>query len=188
MSDAPAATPKKKGGMMKKLVMFGVLPLLLVGGGAGAGLVVAGKNSHHGPEDDPNRPKLMLKGEGEHGGTEATGPEPEHIDPARYQSTYLPLEQPFTSNLRDTDGFLQIGVGVSTYYDHRVLDNVKRAELPVRSAILEVLSQQEAEVINTPEGKDRLKRQLRDAVNKVLVSHEGFGGVDSVFFTSFIIQ
>jgi len=188
MTEVIAPSPKKKGGMMKKLVLFGILPLLLVGGGAGAGLVVAGKSSHKGAvEDDPDRPKLMLKGSSETG-TPATGPEPEHIDPARYQSTYLPLEQPFTSNLRDTDGFLQIGIGVSTYYDHRVLDNIKRAELPVRSAILEVLSQQEAEVINSPEGKEILKKQLRDAVNKVLVAHEGFGGIDSVFFTSFIIQ
>jgi flagellar FliL protein len=183
--ETPNTPAKKKGGTMKKMVLFVVAPLVLIGGGAGAGLYAAGSKAH-GLADDPNRPKLMLK-EGETG-KPASGPEPAHIDPALYMSTYLPIEQPFTSNLRDTDGFLQLGLGVSTYYDHRVLDNLKRADMPVRSAVLEVLSQQEAEVINTPEGKDMLRRRLRDAINKVLTEHEGFGGIDGVYFTSFIIQ
>jgi len=186
MSDIVETPAKKKGGMGKKIVLFGVLPLLLVGGGAGAGLYAAGRGGHHGPVEDPNRPKLMLK-EGE-SGTPASGPEPAHVDPSLYMATYQPIEQPFTSNLRDTDGFLQIGLGVSTFYDHRVLDNLKRADMPVRSAVLEVLAQQQAEVLNTAEGKDLLRHQLRDAINKVLKEHEGFGGIDSVYFTTFIIQ
>lgn len=185
MTDAPS-TPKKKKGLLPKLIMFGVAPLVLIGGGAGAGLYAAGRGGH-GPADDPNRPKLMLKGSGE-SGKEASGPEPAHIDPALYKSTYQPIEQNFTSNLRDTDGFLQLGIGVSTFYDHRVLDNLKNADMPVRSAVLEVLAQQEAEVLNTPEGKEALRHKLTDAINKVLKEREGFGGIDSVYFTSFIIQ
>jgi flagellar FliL protein len=187
MSDIVETTPaKKKGGTMKKVLLFGVGPVLLIGIGGGAGLYAAGRGGSHGPVDDPNRPKLMLK-EGE-SGKPASGPEPAHIDPALYQSTYQPIEQPFTSNLRDTDGFLQIGLGVSTFYDHRVLDNLKRADMPIRSAVLEVLAQQQAEVLNTSEGKDLLRRQIKDAINKVLKEHEGFGGIDSVYFTTFIIQ
>ena len=189
MSDAPAAdaAPKKKGGKGKKLVLFVVAPLLLVGGGVGGGLYAAGRGAKGGPVEDPNRPHLMLKGSGEHG-TEDKGPEPAHVDPAKYQATYYPIEQAFTSNLHDTDGFLQLGLGVSTFYDEKVIDNLKRADMPVRSAVLEVLAQQSAETLNTPEGKDKLRTQLKDAVNHVLKEHEGFGGIDSIFFTSFIIQ
>lgn len=186
MSDAPAAAAPKKGGKLKKLLLFVLAPLVLVGGGVGGGLYAAGKGAK-GPAEDPNRPHLMLKGSSEKG-TPDKGPEPSHIDPGRYQATYFPIEQSFTSNLRDTDGFLQLGLGVSTFYDEKVIDNFKRADMPVRSAILEVLSQQSAEVLNTAPGKDALRTQLRDAVNHVLKEHEGFGGIDSVYFTSFIIQ
>ena len=185
MSDEPAA-PKKKGGKMKKLIFFVLLPLILIGGGIGAGVFAAGKFGHHdGPKLDPNRPKLVLK-EGEEGPVDlAPGQQP---NPAIYKSTYYPMEQAFTSNLRDTDGYLQVGVGVSTFYDQKVVDHLKDSEMPVRSAVLEVLAQQSAEVLNTPQGKAELRKQLKVAINRVLMQREGFGGVDDVYFTSFIIQ
>lgn len=210
MSDAEAEPkPKKKGGKVKKLVMFGVLPLVLIGGGAGAGLWAAGKTG--GPEsahkEDPNRPKLMLKSEDGHGasaggegeggeksnisgggGVPDEGPEPAHPDPSEYQATYYAMDQPFTSNLADTDGFLQVGVGVSTFYDMRVIENLKAADMPVRSAILTVLAQQSAEKLNTPAGKLALRKELREAVNQTLKQNQGFGGINDVFFTSFIVQ
>ncbi|MDO6416528.1 flagellar basal body-associated FliL family protein [Sphingomonas sp. BIUV-7] len=211
MSDAAEPKPKKKGGLVKKLVMFGVLPLVLIGGGAGAGLWAAGKTggSAHEKKEDPNRPKLMLKSEDGHsagaegghgegggeksnisggGGVPDTGPEPANPDPSQYQATFYSMDAPFTSNLADTDGFLQVGIGVSTFYDMKVIDNLKAADMPVRSAVLQVLAQQSAEALNTPQGKADLRKQLRDAINKTLKENEGFGGVGDVFFTSFIIQ
>ena len=95
---------------------------------------------------------------------------------------------PFTSNLRDTDGYLQMGLGVSTFYDQKVIDHLKNSEMPVRSAVLEVLAQQTAESLNTPQGKNALRQQIKQAINRVLLQREGFGGVDDVYFTSFIIQ
>jgi flagellar FliL protein len=191
MSDAKAeATPaKKKGGLVKKLVMFVLLPVLLLGGGLGAGLYAASKGMIGGGKqavyEDPNRPKLVVK-EGEAGPTDL--PLTVHPDPKIYKSTYYPMEQPFTSNLRDTDGFLQMGLGVSTFYDSKVVDHLKDSEMPVRSAVLEVLAQQDAAVLNTPQGKTALRKELKDAINNVLLRREGFGGVDDVYFTSFIIQ
>jgi flagellar protein FliL len=186
MSDEAAAAPKKKGGKLKKLIFFVILPLILVGGGVGAGVFAASKfGNHAAPKLDPNRPKLVLK-EGEEGPTDLP---PGHApNPAIYKSTYYPMEQPFTSNLRDTDGYLQIGVGVSTFYDQKVLDHIKDSEMPVRSAVLEVLAQQSADALNTPEGKAALRKELKVAINRVLQQREGFGGVDDVYFTSFIIQ
>ena len=186
MSD-DAAPAKKKGGKMKKIILFVVLPLLLIGGGVGAGVFAAGKLGGHasGPKLDPNRPKLVLK-EGEEGPVDmAPGQKP---NPAIYKSTYVPMEQPFTSNLRDTDGYLQLGVGVSTLYDQKVADHLKDSEMPIRAAVLEVLAEQSAEALNTPQGKAALRQQLKVAINRVLEQREGFGGVDDVYFTSFIIQ
>ena len=187
MSDEAAAAPKKKGGKMKKLIFFVILPLILIGGGVGAGVFAAGKFGNHsnGPKLDPNRPKLVLK-EGESGPVDlAPGAKP---DPAVYKSTYVPMDQPFTSNLRDTDGYLQLGVGVSTFYDQKVTDHLKDNDMAVRSAVLEVLAQQSAETLNTPQGKLDLRKKLKVAINNVLQQREGFGGIDDVYFTSFIIQ
>jgi len=189
--DTGAAPPPKKGGGMKKLLLFVVAPLVLVGGGVGGGLFAAGKMGagKEAKHEDPNRPKLVLKGAGEHEAPEAhEGAEPAEPNPAVYKSTYYPIEQPFTSNLRDTDGFLQVGIGVSTFYDSKVIDHLKESEMPVRSAVLETLAQQDAAFINTPQGKVALRKALKVAINNVLVRREGFGGVDDVYFTSFIIQ
>ena len=37
-------------------------------------------------------------------------------------------------------------------------------------------------------GKDRLQKRLTAAINKVLKDEEGFGGVDNVYFRSFLVQ
>lgn len=190
MSDdaKPAA---KKGGKLKKMLIIGGGALLLIGGGAGAGMYAGGKlgGASHAKAEDPNKPKLVLK-EGEHGPTAASG----HgggdtpADPELYKATYFPLEQTFTSNLVDTNGFAQVGIGVSTLYDQKVLDNLKENEMPVRSAILMTLADQEAEVLSTPDGKKMLQKKLKVAINDVLKQKTGFGGIDDVYFTSFIIS
>jgi flagellar FliL protein len=189
MSEEAAAPPKKKGGM-KKILMLAAGALVLVGGGVGAGLYAAGGMADHGPKEDPNTPKLVLK-EGMEEGHDAPSSSKEHKDGpdmSRYQASYYPMEQSFTSNLRDSDGFVQLGIGVSTYYDSRVIENLKNNDMPVRSAVLLTLADQDAFVITTPEGKKELQGKLKDAINEVLVKRTGFGGVDDVYFTSFIIQ
>lgn len=188
MSEEATAAPSKKGGM-KKILILGLGALLLVGGGVGAGLYAAGGMADHGPKEDPNKPKLVLREGAEEGEATAHAKDgKDGADMSRYQATYYPMEQSFTSNLRDSDGFVQLGIGVSTYYDSRVLDNLKNNDMPVRSAVLMTLADQDAFVITTPEGKKELQAKLRDAINAVLEKKTGFGGVDDVYFTSFIIQ
>jgi flagellar FliL protein len=198
MSDAEPK-PKKKGGKLKKLLLFGGGAILLLGGGVGAGLYASGAGlaGAKGPQEDPSKPKLVLKeGVKEHGGGDHGKPakgknggadEPV-IDATKYQASYYPIEDSFTSNLRDSDGFVQLGIGVSTFYDQRVIENLKKNEMPVRSAVLMTLADQDAFVITTPEGKKLLQKALKDSINDVLKSREGFGGVNDVYFTSFIIQ
>ena len=188
------AKPKKKGGA-KKMLLIVVGAIVLIGGGVGAGLYASGMgltgDHAEAKAEDPNIPKLVPKEgvdahaapKGKHAGAEEASP-----DPTKYQATFYPIEQSFTSNLRDSDGFVQLGIGVSTFYDNRVIENLKKNDMPVRSAVLMTLADQDAFVITTPEGKKLLQRALKDAINDVLKSREGFGGVDSVYFTSFIIQ
>ena len=40
----------------------------------------------------------------------------------------------------------------------------------------------------SPEGKARFQKRMTDTINKVLTENEGFGGVENVYFKSFIVQ
>jgi flagellar FliL protein len=50
------------------------------------------------------------------------------------------------------------------------------------------IAQQDSFAITTPEGKLKLQKDLKDAMNGILRQREGFGGVDNVYFTSMVIQ
>ncbi|MBA2932953.1 flagellar basal body-associated FliL family protein [Sphingomonas sp. CGMCC 1.13654] len=190
MSDDAAPKPKKKGKM--KLIIMVVGGLVLVGGGVAGGMVAAGMGlggAHAGPKVDPNAPKLVLRpGQSEDPTVEFKAVGSFQPDPRLYKASYYTMDQPFTSNLRDTDGIAQISLGVSTFYDAKVLDNFKDNEMPIRSAVLETLADQDAFALGTPEGKTQLQAKLKDAMNKVLVQKTGYGGIDDVYFTNFIIQ
>jgi flagellar FliL protein len=83
---------------------------------------------------------------------------------------------------------VQIGISVSTYYDGKVIGNLKRQMVPIRSAILMVLSEQDGAALSTAQGKHMLQAQLTKAINQVLRQTEGFGGIDNVYFTTLVIQ
>lgn len=200
MSNAPSDAPKKKG-KLKGLIMGLLAVIVLVGGGVGAGLYAAGAGLVGGAhkqevKEDPNAPKLVPKDE--HGeSADAHDEKPalpmgleseQSPDPSKYKASYYSFEQPFTANLRDSDSFAQIGLAAATFYDAKVIDNIKNNEMPIRSAVLMTISSQDSFAIATPEGKLKLQKELKDSINAVLRSREGFGGVDNVYFTSMIIQ
>lgn len=179
--------------------------LLLLGGGAGAGLYFGGYLTPHKAEkpEDPDRPKLVKRSEepeepaSNEGGESKPAPrigtvsvtsDRVRIDPRKYQAAYLALPENFTSNLSNGDGFVQVSLSVSTYYDDRVFANVKRHMVPIRSAILMVLSTQDEAILATPVGKARLQKLLTEAINRVLREKEAFGGIDNVYFSNLVIQ
>ncbi|MFT3964471.1 MAG: flagellar basal body-associated FliL family protein [Sphingobium sp.] len=205
-----AEAPKKKGGGSKKLVIIIAAVALLGGGGAAAGFYAAGSmHKEAGPTIDPNMPRLVKKGEkpedvaakfaplaeGGHAGEEGVEvPEHDPVDLPRpkntsaYQATYYQIPAPFTSNMADSDGFAQISIAVSTYYDKRVIDAVQTHELAIRSAILMMLTQEQEMDLATPQGKERLQQKLVKIINGVLKEKTGYSGIDNVYFTNFVIQ
>lgn len=186
-------TPPKKKGKGKKIILVLLGLGVLGGGGAGAalyasnaGLIGGGTSKPH----EPERPNLVPKeGVSESEAARYWSPNGDKkVDGTKFKASYYPLTENFTSNLRDGSGFIQLGLGVSTYYDERVLENVKTHEMAVRSAVLMALSQQDAIAVSTPEGREQLKSRLRASINDVLKKKEGFGGIDDVEFTSFVVQ
>ncbi len=204
----PAPKKKKKG----KLLLFVGAPILLIGAGGGAAYAVgwlnmAGGGAH--AEAKADEPKLVPKseekragagaasgeggapsgGEGEaasagHGGQ----PTPKGEGGDKYASSYYPMEKEFTSNLKDSVHFIQIGIAVSTPYDEKVLDNIKTHEIAIRSAVLMALGETTEDEVFTAEGKKGMQDRLVKAINAVLKEKEGFGGISNVYFTNFIVQ
>ena len=161
---------------------------LLGGGGAAGGFYAAGMigGDHEEPED-PNKPKIIMKD-----GTAVSEKEASHTPQkgasSAFKVTYHQIEQPFTSNLSNSDSFAQLSLAVSTYYDERVFENVTNHEIAIRSAILMELGQQDPIELEAPEGKLKLKKKLRDIINETLKEKTGFGGIEDVYFTNMVVQ
>jgi flagellar FliL protein len=191
-----------KPGKSKKFLLMAIGATLLLAGGAAGGMYLSGGVTGKENKEDPNRPKLVERSnepadapaEGEEGkiilkeGTVAVKDDRQKVDPKKFEATYIALDQSFTANLADGAGFVQIGLSLATYYDGKVVQNVERQAVPIRSSVLMVLSQQDAAVLSTPQGKQILQRDLTDAINEVLRQKEGFGGIDNVYFTNLVIQ
>jgi flagellar FliL protein len=185
---------KKGGGMMMKVVM--AVGLLAVGGGGVFGLVAAGiiGGGHAEEVKKDNNPKLIRKGEedpyapkakeGEEGGAADV----EGEGGSEFRTVYYNFAEDFTSNLKNTDALLQVNISASTRRDYRVVMWMKKHELAIRSALLIAIADTPEEDVISPEGKGRLQKRLTAAINKVLTETEGFGGVDNVYFKTFIVQ
>lgn len=186
--------PEKKG---KKGLMIKLL-LALVLGGAGGGetyaFVFAGKSDK--PEAKArDEPKLVKKGEedpyapkAEGGDAAAEGAEVDGEGGSLYRTSYYRFSEDFTSNLKNSSALMQLSLACSTRRDGRVLMWLKKHELAIRSEILVVLADTPEEDAYTPQGKEHLQQRLAAAINKVLLQTEGFGGVDRVYFKSFLVQ
>ncbi len=188
------AKPKKKISLFKKLML--TLTLLAVGGGGVYGAMAAGLLGHHEQTKDDKKPKLVKKGdedpfapkkeagkEGEGGGEEVDGD-----GGSKYRTSYYTFSEDFTSNLQASEALVQISLACSTRRDGRVLLWLKKHELAIRSAMLQVLADTPEEDVYSLEGKDRLQKRLTAAINQVLTDTEGFGGIDAVYFRSFLVQ
>jgi flagellar protein FliL len=184
-AEAPQPAKKKKG--IARLLIFATIAIVLGGGGIGAGLYASGWLDTGGLVDQPHLvPREDASSDAIAAATEKA--KSGKVDPHVFQASYHELEKNFTSNLRGGQAFVQIGVGMSTYYDKRILDRLKKHEMAIRSAILMTLADQDPLVLASADGREKLRSSLKDAVNRVLTIKEGFGGIEEVFFTSFVTQ
>ena len=106
----------------------------------------------------------------------------------KFLTTYYEFPGNFTTNLRESKKFLQITVGVSTQYDEEVMVNVESHQLALRGIILGVMSEYSEQDVAGREGKQGLADSIKDALNIFLEDKEGFGGVEGIHFTSFVLQ
>ena len=202
---------QKKGGIVK-IAIFVAAGLVLLGIGLGIGALIFGG----GEEPDPSAEISEIidgKKESDVKKEEEVEEEPEEevemecVENAdgeeecspkkkvkkvniedKFLTTYYEFPGNFTTNLRDSKRFLQITVGVSTQYDEEVMVNVESHQLALRGIILGVMSEFSEQDVAGRVGKQSLADALQEALNIFLEDKEGFGGIEGIHFTSFVLQ
>ena len=122
-------------------------------------------------EEDPNAPQLL-----------------ELPDPNRLDTLYHQFAQVFVVNVAESRKVMQLNLTLSTHYDQMVIDNVIKHELAVRSAILEHLSFVTEEETLEVGFRQKMGEELALVVNAELEQTEGFGGIERILFTEFLMQ
>ena len=194
--------PKKKSGLITILI-FVVAGFVLVAVGLGVGYLIFG-GSNDTPQDIAN--EIVTKQNGEDGaGSEDEDCEKdeegqciEETDPEKisketpkaevFQTLYYEIPGSLTTNLKGSRRFLQISVGVSTKYDQKILDNVESHLPSLKAVILAALSDYTEEQVTGREARKLLADDIRDVMNIKLEELEGFGGVEEVLLTSYVMQ
>ena len=205
----------KKGGIVK-IAIFAVAGLVLLGVGLAIGALIFGGGQEPDPSAEISEiieGKEKLKSEeGTEKEQDAVNEEETEIEmectenadgeeecvpkkkvkkidvEEKFLTTYYEFPGNFTTNLRESKKFLQVTVGVSTQYDEEVMVNVESHQLAMRGIILGVMSEYSDQDVAGRDGKQALADSIRDALNEFLIDKEGFGGVEGIHFTSFVIQ
>ena len=106
----------------------------------------------------------------------------------RFEKNYLQLDKELMTNITGSKKVMVVSIALMTHYDTRVFDNVKKHEFALRSAMLDVMRQVTEPETTKPEFRKELAEKLKDAMNKLLEEYEDFGGIEDVYFTSFVMQ
>ncbi len=186
-------SPKKSRGILKILgFVFG--GLLLVGAGLGAGFFLFGSD-----QPDPSEEieqiieRKMVEAEEKKAADEKAAEGESKVaketpEVKTFMTTYFEFPGTFTTNLMNSRKFLQVGLGVSTQYDDKVMSNVEAHQLALRSEILNAMSEFSETDIQGKNGREQLAKALTASINEKLIALEDFGGVSEVHFTSFVLQ
>lgn len=197
---APAEGEGGGGGKKKKLliIVIALVVVLALAGGGAAWFFLHGKKKGkgHGKAADEHAEQVD-EADGDGGHDEEDEPED---DSKKKPPVFVSLE-PFTVNLSSeaSDRYLQVGIDLKVAAPD-IADKIKVHLPEIRNAILLILTSKKVDELNKIEGKNRLRVEIRDAVNKpiglykappehadVLKWKPKKGAVD-VLLTSFVIQ
>ncbi len=193
MADEEIEVEGKKKSPLIKIILIVVVALLLLVGTAVGTMFVTGFFD----KKDTSAAELALK-DLEKSATEAKGAASDASAPQRkakespelerFENSYMELEKPLVSNLTNTRKVIQLNLAIMTHYDERVFKNAKKHEFALRSVALDAMRQMTEADLAKPEFRKELAARIREEMNAVLQKYEDFGGIEEVFFTSFVVQ
>jgi len=209
--------PKKKGPLIKIIIMV-VAVLVLIGSSVGGTLFATGffskkekaeetldkleaqAKGEHGEEghgdaknDDGHGDAKKDDGHGGKGDAKSdSSPQKELVTPEadnqRWKYNYYAMEKPLLSNIAGSRKVMQVTLTVMTHYDDRVIKNMKTHELALRAGVLDVMRQSTEADLAQPDFRKALAENVRLTINSLLEKYEGFGGIEEVLFTEFVVQ
>ncbi|MEJ2573756.1 MAG: flagellar basal body-associated FliL family protein [Gammaproteobacteria bacterium] len=173
--EAAVQPPKKdQTGILKwLLIIFGLF--LLVGMSVGASIYVM--KSIMGSSADTSTAKA--------GGAKEA--QEKHREPR--VAIYYKFDPPFVVNIQGESGsrFLQLTLEAMTY-DQDVTNAIDQSMPVIRNNVLLLLSDLKYEQISTLEGKQKLRKDILQEIQKVLKDKIGKAGVEEVYLTSLVMQ
>jgi len=196
MADEDDDVEGKKKKPILKILLIVLLVIVLLAGAVGGTLFATGFFDKKDTEAAENQLKDMEQAKANEAagvGKDGKPVAPQKVTKTtpelkRFENQYLELERDLLANLTNSRKVIQVQIAIMTHYDERVFKNVKKHEVALRSAALDVMRQvTEADLASKDFLKD-LAEKIRTEINAVLEKYEDFGGIEAVFFTSFVVQ
>ncbi len=146
----------------------------------------AKKDDGHGAPAKTDAHGAPIKGDAKEAGTGKLSKK--SPDSTKFEYSYFQVERDFLVNLSGSKKVMSVQIAIMTRYDDRVVTNVKKHEFALRSVVMDAMRlTTEAEVVK-PDFRKDLAIKLRDTMNTLLEKYEDFGGIEEIYFTSFIVQ
>ncbi|MEJ2609378.1 MAG: flagellar basal body-associated FliL family protein [Candidatus Thiodiazotropha sp.] len=156
---------EEKSGKSKLIIIIAIVAVVLIGGGVAAFFLLSGDES-----------------------TDEDAAEAEEVaEVEKVPAQYLDLKPPFVVTLPGKPSLLQIGVSIRIYSD-AMAEFIHHNDPMIRHHLLNLLATKDAKSLKTREAKEALQAEMLKALNKVVKELDGPGEVDSIFFTSFVMQ
>jgi len=105
------------------------------------------------------------------------------------ETVYHKFKPAFVVNFEDKGKlrFLQIDLSVATKLPS-VIDELTTHEPVIRNNLVLLYSSKTAAELNSLEGKEKLRQQTREEIQKIMKDNTGKTGIDEVYFTGFVVQ
>ena len=182
---------KKKSPIVKIILIAVVAILLLVGTVVGTRFVTGFFDKKDETAAEAQLKALEQEAAGAKDPAQQAGPQKvtkESPELKRFEIHYMEIEKDMLANLTNSRKVIQVQLAIMTHYDERVFKNVKKHEFALRSAALDVMRQTTEDQLAQPDFRKNLGEKIRLELNAVLEKFEDFGGIEEVYFTSFVVQ
>lgn len=152
----------------KRLILFGSLGLLIIAVSVGATLFAI-KMMSEPPEEVPVTAEV--------------------VDPPPPPAIYYPLKPPIIVNfsVRGRQRYLQAELTLMTR-ENDVISAIELHQPMIRNALVLLIGGQSYAEIQTAEGKELLRQQCLQEIQRLLEQETGKPGIEQVLFTNFVMQ
>lgn len=167
MADEDLDLDVKEGSKTNTILLIVLIVLLLLVGGGGAAF-------------------FLMGGKGDEGGEAAAeGAAPKIEASVAY---YYEMRPEFIVNLESPRvNFMQLKLQLMANTEE--VWKVVEYHMPViRNNIMLILSSQKYEEINTREGKEKLREELRASIHEVIATESADANIENVYFTELVMQ